>query len=174
MVRRIRTPNGKRATQPCPCGYHGDPSGRCVCSTDQIERYRRRISGPLLDRIDLQIEIARQRDWIERTTDDTGESSAAVRQRVIAARGRQLARQNKLNQFLSAAELRNFAPLDEASQAFMRQAFERFMLSARAYHRIVKVARTIADLGDLIDIELEHVSEALNLRCLERTASAAN
>ena len=161
------------AMNPCQCGYHGDPSGRCVCSPDQIERYRKRISGPLLDRIDLQIEIARQRDWLEHTNDVANETSARVRERVARARAVQSQRQDKLNHYLSAGELRRFAPLDVASQSFMRQAFERFMLSARAYHRIVKVSRTIADLTDSKDVELEHVSEAVNLRCLDRTPRVA-
>ena len=122
-----------------------------------------------MDRIDLHIEIARQRDWIERSADGASESSDTVRQRVSGARCVQLARQNKLNQFLSPAELRRVAPLDDPSQMFMRQAFERFMLSARAYDRILKVARTIADLAHAQRVELAHVSEALNLRCLDRT-----
>jgi len=156
------------AMNPCPCGYHGDPSGRCMCSPDQIDRYRRRISGPLLDRIDLHIEIARQRDWLEHENDSVAESSEIVLQRVIRARKVQRLRQNKLNHFLSVNEVRHRAPLAPESQAFMRDAFERFALSARAYHRIVKVARTIADLSGTPNIELPHVHEALNLRCLDR------
>lgn len=161
------------AMNPCPCGYHGDPSGRCVCSTDQIARYRQRISGPLLDRIDLHIEIARQRDWFEHTNDAAGESSATVRIRVARARKMQLRRQGKLNHFLSVTELRNLAPLDAETQTFMREAFERFTLSARAYHRIVKVGRTIADLSGASRIELAHLHEALNLRCLDRGGTPA-
>jgi magnesium chelatase family protein len=158
------------AMNPCPCGYHGDPSGRCVCNTEQVNRYRQRISGPLLDRIDLQIEIARQRDWLEHTDDAANETSATIRDRVARARTVQSQRQNKLNHFLAVDELRTFAPLDGEGRSFMRQAFERFMLSPRAYHRIVKVARTIADLADSRSVELAHLSEALNLRCFDRTA----
>ena len=157
------------AMNPCPCGYHGDPSRRCACSTDRIARYRERISGPLLDRIDLHVEIARQRDWMQHEIDSVTESSAVVRGRVARAREVQLKRQNKLNQFLTVNEVRQRIPLDTVSAAFMRQAFERFLLSARAYHRIVKVARTIADLAGNTNVELQHVREALNLRCMDRT-----
>ena len=157
------------AMNPCPCGYHGDPSGRCVCNARQVSRYRQRISGPLLDRIDMHIEIARQRDWLDAENTGVSESSEAVRQRVAQAREIQFCRQDKLNHFLSVDELRQLAPLDRASRTFMRDAFERFFLSARAYHRIVKLARTIADLAGTPNIELVHLHEALNLRCLDRT-----
>lgn len=160
------------AMNPCPCGYHGDRSKRCICSSDRIVKYRERISGPLLDRIDLHIEIARERNWLDNEMDAATESSEVVRRRVVQARAIQLKRQKKLNQFLSVNEIRQQIPLDQESQAFMRQAFERFLLSARAYHRIVKVARTIADLGDETNVELPHLHEALNLRCMDRAAVA--
>jgi len=156
---------------PCPCGYHGDPSGRCVCSADQIARYRQRISGPLLDRIDMHIEIARQSDWLKHESDTNSESSEVVRERVVHAQAIQLVRQDKLNHFLSVAELRQLAPLDGSSQRFMQQAFDHFTLSARAYHRIVKVARTIADLAGTAKVELAHLQKALNLRCLDRESA---
>ena len=156
---------------PCPCGYHSDPTKHCVCSTERIERYRERISGPLLDRIDLHIEIARQRDWMSHEIDPVSESSEVVRTRVAHARVIQIKRQNKLNQYLSVNEIREQVPLDLESQTFMRQAFERFVLSARAYHRIVKVARTIADLAGMQHVELVHLREALNLRCMDRGAA---
>jgi magnesium chelatase family protein len=162
------------AMNPCPCGYHGDPSGRCVCTPEQINRYRRRISGPLLDRIDLHIEIARERGWLDVADKSACETTAAVRTRVLRARERQQARQGCLNCELQSEQLQIHADLDEASREFMRQAFERFDLSARAYHRIVKVARTIADLASTRDIELFHVGEALNLRRLDRDGAAHN
>lgn len=160
------------AMNPCPCGYHGDPSGRCVCTLDRIASYRQRISGPLLDRIDLHVEIARQRDWLQTRTDASVESSATILVRVAAARQRQRSRQQKLNHQLEVDEVKTVAMLDGESQEFMRLAFERFDLSARAYHRILKVARTIADLAGCEDIELDHLREALNLRCLDRTQVA--
>lgn len=160
------------AMNPCPCGYHGDPSKRCTCSADRIDRYRERISGPLLDRIDLHVEIARQRDWLDHEIDTVTESSAVVRGRVARARMVQFKRQNKLNQFLTVNEVRHQISLDKESATFMRQAFERFLLSARAYHRIVKVARTIADIMENTNVELQHVREALNLRCMDRAAVA--
>lgn len=158
------------AMNPCPCGYHGDPSGRCVCTPEQIARYRRRISGPLLDRIDLQIEIARERDWLDPTDNAAHETSAIARDRVLRARALQQQRQGCLNSELQSEQLQIHAELDDASRTFMRQAFERFDLSARAYHRIIKVARTIADLENEQGIGLTHVAEALNLRRLDRTA----
>ena len=160
------------AMNPCPCGYHGDPSKRCNCSREKIERYRGRISGPLLDRIDLHIEIARPRNWLDPNEEAANESSAMVRLRVEQARTIQMRRQDKLNQFLSVNEIRQQIPLDLESQRFTRQAFDRFLLSARAYHRIVKVARTIADLEDNTNVELPHLREALNLHCLDRAAVA--
>ncbi len=157
------------AMNPCPCGYHGDPSGRCVCTPEAIGRYRRRISGPLLDRIDLQIEIARERGWLDTNDKATNETTAIARDRVLHARTLQQRRQGCLNSELQSEDLQRYADLDSASRDFMRQAFERFDLSARAYHRIVKVARTIADLAREPRIGLAHVAEALNLRRLDRS-----
>lgn len=159
------------AMNPCPCGYHGDTSGRCTCSIERIERYRERISGPLLDRIDMHIEMARQSIWLESHPETVIEASAAVRKRVDRARRSQLQRQAKLNHFLSGEELRRHAGLDTDCLTFMSQAFDRYYLSARAYHRIIKLARTIADLAGRANVELEHLHEALNLRCLDRVAN---
>lgn len=159
------------AMNPCPCGYYGDPSGRCTCSAERIERYRERISGPLLDRIDMHIEIGRQSVWLDPNQESVIETSAAVRERVDRARNTQLKRQAKLNHLLSADEMKRFAELDNNCLKFMNQAFDRYYLSARAYDRIVKLARTIADLAGLASIELEHLHEALNLRCLDRLAN---
>ncbi|MFT4583881.1 MAG: magnesium chelatase family protein [Gammaproteobacteria bacterium] len=156
------------AMNPCPCGYHGDPSGRCVCTAERINRYRQKISGPLLDRIDMHIEVVRQRDWLDSTHDRSCESSAIVRDRVAAAREVQLGRQGTLNHLLSVDGLKRCAALDSQGRAFMGQAYDRFCLSARAYHRIVKLARTIADLAQSTNIKLEHLQESLNLRCLDR------
>lgn len=141
-----------------------------MCTPEQIARYRRRISGPLLDRIDLQIEIARERGWLDPADNAAHETSAIARDRVLRARALQQQRQGCLNSELQSEQLQIHAELDDASRTFMRQAFERFDLSARAYHRIIKVARTIADLENEQGIVLSHVAEALNLRRLDRTA----
>ncbi len=155
------------AMNPCPCGYFGDPGARCACSPDRIARYRQRISGPLLDRIDLHIEIARQRDWLSQDVGDDAEDSATVRARVLASRARQAHRQGKLNHQLSVDEVNRHVALGTEARAFLRRAFERFGFSPRAYHRILKVARTIADSTACTDVDIPHIAEALNLRRVE-------
>ena len=159
------------AMNPCPCGYHGDPSRRCSCSPERIERYRKRISGPLLDRIDLHSEVARPRERLAPDISAAVESSKTVRARVAHTRDIQMHRQAKLNHVLSTSELGQLAALDPESRLVMRDALERFFLSPRAYHRILKVARTIADLAAASDIRLQHLHEALNMRCLDRAAT---
>ena len=155
------------AMNPCPCGYATDPDKACSCTAIQIQRYIKRLSGPLLDRIDLSIEVPKVPT--QKLTDlQPGESSTAVRARVQAARDRQIAR-NRPHGVITNAELssdllrRLIVPTKEA-QAFLHQAIERFRLSARAYFRILKVSRTIADLANSDEIELTHVAEALQYR----------
>jgi magnesium chelatase family protein len=156
------------AMNPCPCGYLGHPSGRCHCSPEKIARYRSRISGPLLDRIDVQIEVpAVPFDALPGRGSD-GESSASVRQRVIGAATRQRSRQGKPNAQLHPREIERVCRLDRTAEALLRTALARLALSARAYHRILKVARTIADLAAAEDMGATHVAEAIGYRRLDR------
>jgi len=151
------------AMNPCPCGYAGDASGRCRCTPEAIARYRSRVSGPLLDRIDLKLEMPRVAH-AELRGSATGESSAIVRTRVIAARDRQLARAGKVNAVLSNREAERDCSLDGHAQALLDRAIERLGLSARAYHRVLRVARTIADLHGRGRIDLSDLSEAIQYR----------
>ena len=155
------------AMNPCPCGFYGAPDGRCRCTPDQVARYRARISGPLLDRIDLQIEVpALPAEALQNAPD--GESSAGIRQRVAAAHERQQSRQGKLNVALAGRELEAYCPLDANGAALLRQALTRFGLSARAYHRVLRVARSIADLADSAAISPSHIAEAVQYRRLAK------
>lgn len=150
------------ATNPCPCGWLGSEAGRCRCAAQAIDAYRRGISGPLLDRIDLRVNVSRP-PLAALGTAPAGEPSAGVRQRVIAARQRQLARQGSVNGTLKAAALRQHAPLGAARPLLARWASERG-LSARGFNRCWRVARTIADLAGREAIEAEDVLEALGYR----------
>ncbi|MBX3616198.1 YifB family Mg chelatase-like AAA ATPase [Nitrosomonas sp.] len=156
------------AMNPCPCGYLGHPSGKCHCTPDQIARYRGRISGPLLDRIDMQIEVPAvpQQELMKQQA--TGEKSGAIRQRVEKAHQFQLDRQGKTNNRLSVKEIDRFCALDNASENLLKQAISRLNLSARAYHRILKVARTIADLASAEKITNQHIAEAIQYRRLDK------
>jgi magnesium chelatase family protein len=154
------------AMNPCPCGYAGDPSGRCRCTADQIARYRARISGPLLDRIDLSVEVPRV-PLLELTSARRhyDEDSASVRQRVLAARRHALLRAGRPNAEISTSELERDCALGSAERNWLQQALQRLQLSARAYHRVLRVARTIADLdGAAACVGREHLAEALQLR----------
>jgi magnesium chelatase family protein len=158
------------AMNPCPCGYFGHGSGRCRCTPDQVSRYRGRVSGPLLDRLDLQIEVpALPADALR--APGGGESSADVRARVMTAWTRQHARQGKPNSQLGTREIDRLCALDGASDALLRRAIAQLGLSARAYHRILKVARTIADLSGRECLGSEDVAEAIGYRRLDRNAS---
>ena len=157
------------AMNPCPCGFHGDPQQACRCTPEQVARYHGRVSGPLLDRIDLQVEVAREHDWLEAST-TLAESTAAVRARALAARQRQVARQGKPNAALRVAELAPVTRLAPAATDFMSRAFRHFNLNPRSYHRVLKIARTVADLADAPTVEVPHLGEALRLRRLAATA----
>jgi magnesium chelatase family protein len=156
------------AMNPCPCGYAGDPSGRCRCAPDLVTRYRSRVSGPLLDRIDIQIEVARQPTTALANHAPPGEASAAVRGRVIAARQRQLRRAGKPNALLGTRELSRDCALAPADHRLLERAIDQLNLSARAYHRILRLARTIADLEASESIASAHLAEAIGYRRLER------
>lgn len=156
------------AMNPCPCGWLGDASGRCRCTPDQVARYRARISGPLLDRIDLQVFVPRvEAAALSCATPATAESSAQVRARVCAARERQLARAGKPNARLTPKELERDCQLDEAARQLLTTALSRLQLSARAYHRVLKVARSIADLAGADAVAAPHIAEALRYRQLD-------
>lgn len=166
------------AMNPCPCGYYGDHQKVCTCSAQMVTRYQKRISGPLLDRIDIHVEVARVE--VDKLSDDRlGEPSAVIQQRVELARQRQRQRLESLNAAeegqeptasitcnaeMSATQVRQTCLLDEAGKTLMRTAITRLQLSARAYHRVLKVARTIADLEGSPAIQVHHLAEALQYR----------
>jgi magnesium chelatase family protein len=155
---------------PCPCGYHGDPDRTCQCSYGQIQNYRNRISGPLLDRIDLQVEVPRIPHKQLRQASPGKLTSAAVRQQVMRSRRIQLERnQGKCNARLAGKEIEQFIPLSEPQLDFLEQVVDQLRLSARAYHRIIKVARTIADLEQKNQVAQHHLAEAISYRGFDRT-----
>lgn len=157
---------------PCPCGYYNHPTKECNCSRHAVEKYLNKISGPLMDRIDIQIEVIPvEYEQMSRPTE--AEPSAAIRERVIAAREVQRKRFEGIegvftNAMMNSAMIAEFCPLDEPSRRLLARAMERFSLSARAYDRIVKVARTIADLAGEEQISSAHIGEALGYRNLDR------
>lgn len=155
------------AMNPCPCGYFGDPVRECRCPSSTVTRYQKRISGPLLDRIDIHLEVPRI-DYDQLSDRRAGERSEVVRERVERARGIQSARfsgSDKLtNADMGPKEVQKFARLDEQGETLVRMAVRQLSLSARAYHRVLKLARTIADLASSENIRSEHVAEALQYR----------
>jgi magnesium chelatase family protein len=157
------------AMNPCPCGYLGDPSGRCHCNIDHIERYRRKISGPLLDRIDMHIEVPRLS--FTELEGPQGESSTVVRRRVTKARDVQTKRNNTLNSQLTHQQIEDMCTLTKADRLLLQQAMEKLQLSARAYHRILKLARTISDMDKSDKIQTQHLTEAINYRRLDRATT---
>ncbi len=156
------------AANPCPCGHAGDGSARCECPPERIRNYFQRISGPLLDRIDLQIEVPHQRDWLCLNTSARSEPSAKIGARVAAAREQQMQRQNKLNVRLSGDELRDYAMLNNDGRRLLEDAFERLQLSARAYHGVLRLARTLADLAGQTPVLPTHIAEAIQCRAFDR------
>lgn len=156
------------AMNPCPCGYLGHPNGRCRCTSEQVSRYRSRISGPLLDRIDMQVEVPPlpESELHNKRTDI--ESSATIHHRVVAAHQQQFNRQGRSNAQLSNREIETYCELDDECRQLIAQATTHLGLSARAHHRIRRVARTIADLAGSEQIKLEHLSEAISYRRFDR------
>ena len=154
------------ATKRCRCGWLGDPSGRCRCTSEQVLKYRSRISGPLMDRIDMHVEVPRPS--FEDMQGPRGEGSAAVRERVVKTREIQLQRNNTLNSQLTHQQIEESCALKKADRLLLQQAVEKLRLSARAYHRILKLARTIADMDQSETIETQHLMEAVNYRKLDR------
>ncbi|HUS93910.1 MAG TPA: YifB family Mg chelatase-like AAA ATPase [Patescibacteria group bacterium] len=155
------------AQNPCPCGYYGDPTHACTCSSSMVTRYQKRISGPLMDRIDIHVEVPRV-DFEKLTAQRRGETSATVRQRVETARERQQDRfvgsQLYCNADMGTSEVREFCSLDETGRQLMKSAMSQLSLSARAFHRVLKMARTIADLGGETALQPAHLAEALQYR----------
>jgi magnesium chelatase family protein len=155
------------AMNPCPCGYLGDPVRECRCTHQMIQRYQKRISGPLLDRIDIHVEVPRI-EYEKLADRRAGEPSAAIRARVEAARERQRARfagsDLLTNADMGPRELQEHVALDEAGEGMMRAAVKQLHLSARAYHRVLKLARTVADLAGEERVAAPHVAEALQYR----------
>jgi magnesium chelatase family protein len=162
-----------RRSNPCPCGYFGDPKRDCRCTLVQVQRYRDRISGPLLDRIDLHLEVP-PIQYNELAGKAPGESSVAMRGRIERARERQRIRFSSsraritCNARMSPKLLKSHCVLEETGESLLRMAMTELNLSARAYDRILKVARTIADLDDSERIGSDHLSEAIQYRSLDR------
>jgi magnesium chelatase family protein len=165
------------AMNPCPCGFYIDPMKECTCPSVAIQKYMAKISGPLMDRIDLHIEVPAVK-YRELASKESGERSAAIRERVIAARERQIQRFTGRKHLFSNAdmqskEIREFCKLDGASEELLKMAITKLGLSARAYDRILKVARTIADMGASGEIRPEHIGEAIQYRSLDRNLTGA-
>ena len=162
------------AMNPCPCGYLGDPSGKCRCTPAQALRYRARISGPLLDRLDMHLQVPRLevRDFDDRI--GRGESSAALAARVTAARTRQLTRQGRCNARLSDAQIERCCTLQPAARALLDRTMRHLRFSGRTRQRILKLARTIADVEGHDSIADIHISEAVMLRCLDRERATSS
>ncbi|MCL5410418.1 MAG: ATP-binding protein [Patescibacteria group bacterium] len=163
------------AQNPCPCGYLSDPDKRCICSTIQIMRYQKKISGPLLDRIDIHIEVPRLKYEKLASNPPAGgvaEESKKVKERVQAARDVQAKRfkksKTKANSEISAREIKEFCKLDKEAEKIIANAVEQMKLSARVYHRLLKIARTIADLEKTENIQANHIAEALQYRPKEK------
>ncbi|MFH1227606.1 MAG: ATP-binding protein [Planctomycetota bacterium] len=163
------------STNPCPCGFFGDARRECHCTPRQVQQYLSRISGPLLDRIDIHIEVPAiaYRDLANK---QEGTSSSGMKDSVVRARLTQAKRFKNdgitANSRMSAKLIKKYCQLDEESEALIKQAIDELGLSARAYSRIIKVARTIADMDNSIDIQVQHISEAIQYRSLDRSRFA--
>ncbi|SMN10663.1 MG(2+) CHELATASE FAMILY PROTEIN / ComM-related protein [uncultured Candidatus Thioglobus sp.] len=153
------------AMNPCPCGFYGDGTAKCHCTADQIDKYKNKISGPLLDRIDMVLSVPPlpKEVLLEKNTNDA-ENSETIRKRVINAHNAQLQRQGKFNDNLAADEIEELVELNQENKAILSAAIDKFSLSARAYHRILKVARTIADLDNSDTVNTQHLTEAISYR----------
>ena len=167
--------NRKRGSQPCPCGFYGDPVRQCRCNPRQVESYRAKISGPLLDRIDLHVEVPLI-DYKQLTSQEQSESSATVRQRVMECRERQTQRFEELpgtrtNSDMGPKVMRQYCSVSDDCSMLLEQAMEQLNFSARAHDRILKVARTIADLAGADELGADHVLEAIQYRSLDRQLS---
>ncbi|MEJ1364832.1 MAG: ATP-binding protein, partial [Candidatus Sedimenticola sp. (ex Thyasira tokunagai)] len=159
------------AMNPCPCGYHGDSSGKrdCRCTADQVLRYRNRISGPLLDRIDMHVEVPMlSPEMLSSDSGENAEGSTIVRKRVAVARQRQLQRSDCANSQLQGKQLEQSCTLTNEGRTLAQRAMEQLGLSARAYHRILRLARTLADMAGHDAIQPNHISEAVGYRRLDR------
>ena len=158
-------------THGCPCGYLGDPKRTCRCSPLQVQKYRNRISGPLVDRIDIHVEVPAVA-YRKLRSMEPGVSSANIRQQVIAARKRQKQRfgcdSTATNARMSSRAIRKHCPLDDACESLLKQAMHELGLSARAHDKLLKLSRTIADLAEAENIKPEHLSEAIQYRLLDR------
>lgn len=157
---------------PCPCGFYNHPNKECLCNPQIVQRYLAKISGPLLDRIDLHVEVTPV-EYTELASKTQGEKSSDIRKRVILARERQIARYAEMpethhNAMMPSRLVRRICELDAASESLLKTAMTRLDLSARAYDRILKVSRTIADLDDSDTIRPEHVAEAIQYRSLDK------
>jgi magnesium chelatase family protein len=164
------------AMNPCPCGYYGDPVKTCTCALGMVQKYQKRISGPMLDRFDIHVEVPRV-EYDKLTNQRLGESSATIRERVEIARQRQISRFSiekdaednhkpgmTSNADMGVGEIRKFCKLDDSGETLMRAAMRQLQLSARAFHRVLKLARTIADLAGSEPIAPNHLAEALQYR----------
>lgn len=165
VLLRFRTTlvNGKRATQPCPCGHHGNPLRSCRCTPEGIARYQGRISGPLLDRIDLQVEVPAVPPETLAAAPD-GEASASIAARVVTAQQRQRERQGCLNAALNGDGIDAHCALDASASKFLQTAATKLGWSARSFHRVLRVARSAADLNGERDVKLNHIAEAIQYR----------
>ncbi len=158
------------AMNPCPCGYDGDTRIECRCSPERIARYRARISGPLLERIDMHLEMPRQA--LDFSAAGDAERSAAVAARVKRLRELQLKRQGRLNAALDGADLNRYARLESSARDLLTRAGDTLAMSARSYHKVIRLARTLADLDQQTVISPQHVAEAISLRLLDRQRDA--
>ena len=150
----------------CPCGFLGDPTRHCRCSAQRVANYRARVSGPLLDRIDLHVEVPRQPvDVLSAAARE--ESSKVVRERVVTARRIQQDRQGRVNAALGSADVERLSVMPTAV-SLLRQAAKARQLSARSQHKVLRLARTITDLSSGTDVSKAHLAEALSMRCLDR------
>ena len=153
---------------PCPCGHCGSPAGRCRCTPDRIARYRGRISGPLADRVDIKLEVPAPRDT-DLLTPGATESSEEIRTRVLGAHQRQLERQGAPNALLGTRDIDRLCATDKEGDQLLRHALARLLLSARAYHRVLRVARSIADVAGIAAIGTPQLAEAIQYRRLDAT-----